>query len=82
MSEIYKSFKLLSVSSVSLFLYFFIDSNNYFKQHQIKLDKFYKDWGFEFFILTNITKYFFLLLGIVAIIFLILRIFKEKNKCT
>lgn len=82
MSEIYKSFKLLLVSFVSLFLYYFIGNYDCFKSLQLKLDKHLIHRGFEFFILTNITKYFFLLLGIVAIIFLILRIFKKKNKCT
>ena len=81
MSKFYKTFKLLLISSVSLFIYHFINNNNYFKLHQIKLDRSFTQWGFEFFILTNITKYFFLLLGIVAIIFLVLESLKFKNKC-
>ena len=80
MSKFYKAFKLLLVSSISLFLFHFIDSNNYLKSLQIKFDKSGIHRGFDFFIFTSITKYFFLLLGIVAIIFLLLRIFKLNNK--
>ncbi len=80
MSKFYKAFKLLLVSYISLFLFHFIDSNNYLKSLQIKQDKSGMYSGFDFFIFTNITKYFFLLLGIVAIIFLLLRIFKLNNK--
>ncbi len=79
MSKSSKIFRLLSVSFISLFLYRFLNSNNYFKLQQIKLDRSFTQWGFEFFMLLNITKYFFLLLGIIAIIYLILIIFKEKT---
>lgn len=79
MSKLSKIFRLLLVSYISLFLYHFLNSNNYFKLHQIKLDRSFTQWGFEFFMLLNITKYFFLLLGLVAIIYLILIIFKEKT---
>ena len=82
MSTFYKTFKLLLISSVSLFIYHFINNNNYFKLHLIRLDKSFIQRGFEFFILTNITKYFFLLLGIVALILLVLESLKFKNKCT
>lgn len=81
MSDYYKSFKLLLVSSISLFLFHFIDSNNYLKSLQIKFDKSGIHRGFDFFIFTSITKYFFLLLGVVAIIFLISKTFNIKNKC-
>lgn len=80
MSKFYKAFKLLLVSSISLFLFHFIDSNNYLKSLQIKQDKSGMYSGVDFFIFTNITKYFFFLLGIVAILFLLLRIFKLNNK--
>ena len=75
-------FKLLLVSSTSLFLYHFIDNSNYLKSLQLKYDKSGVHKGFDFFIFTSITKYFFLLLGIFAIIFLILKIFKVKNEWT
>jgi hypothetical protein len=80
MSGYYKSFKLLLVSSISLFLFHFIDGNNYLKSLQIKFDKSGMYSGFDFFIFTSVTKYFLLLLGIVAIIFLLLRTFKINNK--
>lgn len=81
MSKFYEVLKLTLVAIASLLFYYFIDNSNYFKSLQLKLDKTNTSWGFEFFLFTNITKYFFLLVGLVAIIFLILRLLKLKNKC-
>jgi hypothetical protein len=84
MNKFRKTFKLLIISSFSIFLYYYIENNpDTMKSLQVIYGKhsMYGHGDFVILIFINVIKYFFFLLGLAAIIFLILRIFKIKNKC-
>jgi len=77
-NKLYKYFKLILISLLSFYLYFFINNNSTIKEYQLKFDTYNISDGLLVFIFTGLTKYFFLALNIFSFIFLIYLIFKNN----
>ncbi len=79
MKKLNKTCSLLLISTFSFFLYYYVDNHDGLISLQEKADKYYIHRGFEFFILINTVKYFFLLLSFMSIIFLVVTSYKNKK---
>ena len=77
--SINKNIKLLVILIFALIIFFYLEKSNDLNHWQIKIDKYSPKRGFQFLLLRNIMKYFFLILGIVSSWFVIKGNFINKQ---